>query len=125
MSAVSQEIVNLINNNILTDFVYKYILPFKYLNCYVVSGSANIVRDNDASQSIVTFPNVVTASIADENYGFDLNNFKFFVNGQLIENTAIDEIQQSGSNFVLKVNYNRLNFQLYSTDEITAWGSFI
>ena len=51
------------------------------------------------------------------------NDFVFFLNGQYMEHDAL-EVQQSGSNFLLKVNTTSIGYVLESDDEIIAHGKF-
>ena len=51
------------------------------------------------------------------------NDFIFFINGQYMEHDAI-EIQQSSTNFLLKVNNDSIGYDLESDDEILAIGKF-
>ena len=51
------------------------------------------------------------------------NDFLFFNNGQIMEHDALT-IQQSGSNFLLKVDSDSIGYNLESDDEIKAWGRF-
>tara|TARA_Y100000034_G_C6870107_1_gene397116 strand:- start:81 stop:1571 length:1491 start_codon:yes stop_codon:yes gene_type:complete len=50
-------------------------------------------------------------------------DFLFFNNGQIMEHDALT-IQQSGSNFLLKVDPNSIGYGLENDDEIKAWGRF-
>jgi len=50
-------------------------------------------------------------------------DFMFFNNGMLMEYNAI-EIQQTGSNLLLKVDNNSIGYDLESGDEIVAFGKF-
>ena len=51
------------------------------------------------------------------------NDFVFFLNGQYMEHDAL-EVQQSGSNFLLKVNTTSIGYVLEGDDEIIAHGKF-
>ena len=51
------------------------------------------------------------------------NDFVFFMNGQYMEHDAL-EVQQSGVNFMLKVNTTSIGYVLESDDEIIAHGKF-
>jgi hypothetical protein len=51
------------------------------------------------------------------------NDFIFFINGQYMEHDAI-EIQQAGSNFLLKVDTSGIGYTLESDDEILGIGKF-
>ena len=50
-------------------------------------------------------------------------DFMFFNNGMLMEYNAI-QIQQAGSNLLLKVDNNSIGYDLESGDEIVAFGKF-
>ena len=50
-------------------------------------------------------------------------DFMFFNNGMLMEYNAI-QIQQTGSNLLLKVDNNSIGYDLESGDEIVAFGKF-
>ena len=50
-------------------------------------------------------------------------DFMFFNNGMLMEYNAI-EIQQAGSNLLLKVDNNSSGYDWESGDEIVAFGKF-
>ncbi|MBC8421924.1 MAG: hypothetical protein H8E03_00730 [Pelagibacteraceae bacterium] len=52
------------------------------------------------------------------------DDFIFFLNGQYMEHDAL-EIEQSGSQFLLKVDVNSIGYVLESDDEILAHGKFI
>jgi len=51
------------------------------------------------------------------------NDFVFFMNGQYMEHDAL-EVQQSGVNFMLKVNTTSIGYVLEADDEIIAHGKF-
>jgi len=51
------------------------------------------------------------------------NDFVFFLNGQYMEHDAL-EVQQNGSNFLLKVNTSSIGYVLEGDDEIIAHGKF-
>ena len=51
------------------------------------------------------------------------NDFVFFVNGQYMEHDAL-EVQQNGSNFLLKVDTTSIGYVLEGDDEIIAHGKF-
>jgi len=51
------------------------------------------------------------------------NDFVFFLNGQYMEHDAL-EVQQNGSNFLLKVDTTSIGYVLESDDEIIAHGKF-
>ena len=50
-------------------------------------------------------------------------DFMFFTNGMIMEHDALN-IQQSGSEFYLKVDRNSIGFDLKNSDEFVAWGKF-
>ena len=50
-------------------------------------------------------------------------DFMFFTNGMIMEHDALN-IQQSGSEFYLKVDSNSIGFDLKNSDEFVAWGKF-
>ena len=65
----------------------------------------------------------ITASAPD---GFTTTNegdFIFFLNGMLMEQDALT-VQQSGSNFLSKIDTSALGYNLQSGDEIVAFGKF-
>ena len=70
-----------------------------------------------ASFSAVTAsaPTGITATSEDD--------FVFFINGQYMEHDAL-EVQQNGSNFLLKVNTSSIGYVLEGDDEIIAHGKF-
>ena len=51
------------------------------------------------------------------------DDFMFFANGMIMEHDALN-IQQSGSEFYLKVNSNSIGYDLKSSDEFVVWGKF-
>ena len=53
-----------------------------------------------------------------------VNDFKFFVNGLYVEETAIVSFEESGSATLLTVNTGSLGYALDNDDEITAIGKF-
>ena len=65
----------------------------------------------------------VTASAPSGLTSTNENDFIFFINGQYMEHDAL-EIQQAGSNFLLKVNNSSIGYDLESDDEIIAIGKF-
>ena len=67
--------------------------------------------------------NAVTASAPDTLLATNENDFIFFVNGQYMEHDAL-EVQQSGVNFILKVNNSSIGYDLETDDEIIAIGKF-
>lgn len=119
-------------NQTITDLVNALVaqvqLDVNYLrtlNVYssLTSPSASIAS---GSLSVVTYPNVYTASVP---AGSSLettneNDFLVFVNGQYMEHDAFT-IQQSGSNFVITANTGSLGYSLEHTDEIIVWGKLL
>ena len=67
--------------------------------------------------------NAVTASAPDTLLATNENDFIFFVNGQYMEHDAL-EVQQSGANFILKVDNSSIGYDLETDDEIIAIGKF-
>ena len=65
----------------------------------------------------------VTASAPDGLSAVTENDFVFFINGQYMEHDAI-EIQQSATNFLLKVNNDSIGYDLETDDEILVIGKF-
>ena len=65
----------------------------------------------------------VTASAPSGLTSTNENDFIFFINGQYMEHDAL-EVQQAGSNFLLKVNNSSIGYDLESDDEIIAIGKF-
>ena len=65
----------------------------------------------------------VTASAPSGLSSTNENDFIFFINGQYMEHDAL-EVQQAGSNFLLKVNNSSIGYDLESDDEIIAIGKF-
>ena len=53
-----------------------------------------------------------------------INNFSIFINGQLVEQTAIVSFTESGGVTTLVINPTELGFSLDSSDEIIAIGKF-
>jgi hypothetical protein len=54
-----------------------------------------------------------------------VDNFTFFVNGQMLERTAIQSFTQAGSSSTLVINTTQLGFTLQTTDEVIGIGKFI
>ena len=67
--------------------------------------------------------NAVTASAPETLLATNENDFIFFVNGQYMEHDAL-EVQQSGTNFILKVDNSSIGYDLETDDEIIAIGKF-
>tara|TARA_B100001094_G_scaffold330962_1_gene397684 strand:- start:11910 stop:13595 length:1686 start_codon:yes stop_codon:yes gene_type:complete len=80
------------------------------------------------TSSSITIPatasfSAVTASAPDGLSAVTENDFVFFINGQYMEHDAI-EIQQSATNFLLKVNNDSIGYDLETDDEILVIGKF-
>ena len=52
-----------------------------------------------------------------------VDDFMFFVNGQLMESDALT-IQQQGSSLKLDINSNNIGYDLTNDDEVVGWGKF-
>ena len=52
-----------------------------------------------------------------------VDDFMFFVNGQLMESDALT-IQQQGSTLRLDINSNNIGYDLTNDDEVVGWGKF-
>ena len=65
----------------------------------------------------------ITASAPDGFTATNEDDFIFFLNGMLMEQDALT-VQQSGSNFLSKIDTSALGFTLVATDEIVAFGKF-
>ena len=89
-----------------------------YLRKQFVKISSGISNESTAS-----FNSVATASAPDGYTATSENDFIFFINGQYMEHDAI-EIQQAGSNFLLKVDTSGIGYTLESDDEILGIGKF-
>ena len=84
----------------------------------------NFVKtSNSISGTSTASFNAVTASAPSDMTATSENDFIFFINGQYMEHDAI-EIQQSSTNFLLKVNNDSIGYDLESDDEILAIGKF-
>ena len=88
-----------------------------YLRKSFVKKADSITAPSTASFTAVTASAPVGLSATSE------NDFVFFINGQYMEHDAL-EIQQAGSNFLLKVNADSIGYGLESDDEIIATGKF-
>ena len=65
----------------------------------------------------------ITASAPDGFTATNEDDFIFFLNGMLMEQDALT-VQQSGSNFLSKIDTSALGYNLQSGDEIVAFGKF-
>ncbi len=88
-----------------------------FLRKQFVKTSSSITTPATASFS------AVTASAPDGLSAVTENDFVFFINGQYMEHDAI-EIQQSATNFLLKVNNDSIGYDLETDDEILVIGKF-
>ena len=88
-----------------------------YLRKSFVKKADSITAPSTASFTAVTASAPVGLSATSE------NDFVFFINGQYMEHDAL-EIQQAGSNFLLKVDSDSIGYGLESDDEIIATGKF-
>ena len=66
----------------------------------------------------------ITASAPDGFTATNEDDFIFFLNGMLMEQDALT-VQQSGSNFLSKIDTSALGFTLNAADELVAFGKFI
>ena len=83
--------------------------------CFAHTGSFS---DSDT----FTF-NAVTASSPTGVTNTRIDDFMFFVNGQLMESDALT-IQQQGSTLRLDINSNNIGYDLTNDDEVVGWGKF-
>jgi len=67
--------------------------------------------------------NAVTASAPTVYASTRVDDFMFFVNGQLMESDALT-IQQQGSTLRLDINSNNIGYDLTNDDEVVGWGKF-
>ena len=67
--------------------------------------------------------NAVTASAPTVYVSTRVDDFMFFVNGQLMESDALT-IQQQGSTLRLDINSNNIGYDLTNDDEVVGWGKF-
>ena len=88
-----------------------------YVRKQFVKTSSSITGVSTASFTAVTASAPSGLSSTNE------NDFIFFINGQYMEHDAL-EVQQAGSNFLLKVNNSSIGYDLESDDEIIAIGKF-
>jgi len=65
----------------------------------------------------------ITASAPDGFTATNEDDFIFFLNGMLMEQDALT-VQQSGSNFLSKIDTSALGFTLNAADELVAFGKF-
>ena len=67
--------------------------------------------------------NAVTSSAPAGFTSTRVDDFMFFVNGQLMETDALT-IQQQGSTLKLDINSDNIGYDLTNDDEVVAWGKF-
>jgi hypothetical protein len=67
--------------------------------------------------------NAVTASAPSVYLSTRVDDFMFFVNGQLMESDALT-IQQQGSTLRLDINSDNIGYDLTNDDEVVGWGKF-
>ena len=70
-----------------------------------------------------TFNEAVTASSPTGVTNTRIDDFMFFVNGQLMESDALT-IQQQGSTLRLDINSDNIGYDLTNDDEVVGWGKF-
>ena len=88
-----------------------------YLRKQFVKTSTSITAPGTASFT------AVTASAPSDMTSTSENDFVFFINGQYMEHDAL-QIQQAGSNLLLKVDNSAIGYNLETDDEILAVGKF-
>jgi len=70
-----------------------------------------------------TFSAVTASSPSPTITSTRVDDFMFFVNGQLMESDALT-IQQQGSTLKLDINSDNIGYDLTNDDEVVAWGKF-
>ena len=70
-----------------------------------------------------TFSAVTASSPSPTITSTRVDDFMFFVNGQLMETDALT-IQQQGSSLRLDINSDNIGYDLTNDDEVVAWGKF-
>ena len=70
-----------------------------------------------------TFSAVTASSPSPAITSTRVDDFMFFVNGQLMESDALT-IQQQGSSLKLDINSDNIGYDLTNDDEVVAWGKF-
>jgi len=70
-----------------------------------------------------TFSAVTASSPSPAITSTRVDDFMFFVNGQLMESDALT-IQQQGSTLKLDINSDNIGYDLTNDDEVVAWGKF-
>ena len=81
------------------------------------SHTGSLLNTNTASFT------AITASAPDGFTATNEDDFIFFLNGMLMEQDTLT-VQQSGSNFLSKIDTGTLGYNLQSSDEIVAFGKF-
>lgn len=81
------------------------------------SHTGSLLNTNTASFT------AITASAPDGFTATNEDDFIFFLNGMLMEQDALT-VQQSGSNFLSKIDTSALGFTLNAADELVAFGKF-
>ena len=87
------------------------------------SFSGDVTLNEITGYETASFLSAETASAPSNLTSVGENDFVFFLNGQYMEHDAL-EVQQNGSNFLLKVNTTSIGYVLESDDEIIAHGKF-
>jgi len=123
-SSANQSVSQLINETLS---VLK--LEIQYLRKKFVYSSlttiGTTVEDDGFGNSVITYPNVYTASLP---VGSTLSNtekydFLIFINGQYVEHDTYN-IYQNQSNFIISISTGSLGYTVTDTDEIISWGLF-
>ena len=127
------EITEISNDTALTDSSATSVPTENAVKTYItglVGGAQTYLRkqfvkisSGISNSSTASFSSVTTASAPDGYTATSENDFIFFINGQYMEHDAI-EIQQAGSNFLLKVDTSGIGYTLESDDEILGIGKF-
>jgi hypothetical protein len=127
------EITEISNDTALTDSSATSVPTENAVKTYItglVGGAQTYLRkqfvkisSGISNSSTASFNSVATASAPAGYTATSENDFIFFINGQYMEHDAI-EIQQAGSNFLLKVDTSGIGYTLESDDEILGIGKF-
>ncbi len=108
----------LVTENAVKNFIDNNTLSQQsYIRKQFSKTNSSIISDTTASFT------AVTASAPSGLLTTNKNDFIFFINGQYMEHDAL-EIEQSGSQFLLKVNSDSIGYSLESDDEIISVGKF-
>ncbi len=106
---------------VVTEYAAKQFFAPLFINSTYLRKSfahtGSLLNTNTASFTATTAsaPDGFTATTEDD--------FIFFLNGMIMEHDALT-VQQSGSNFLSKIDTNALGHVLSADDEIVAWGKF-